>query len=250
MIDIHRTDKSKGNFTQIDNDLLFNPTLNAKTKVLLMQIICMQPSWQISIPYLTKINLDGETSIRSGLKELETKGYLEHRHVRNDLGQYVRIDHIVYEHLDLAHPDTDTRHVDYPDTGDHPINNIINNTTNNNIYYNTDVHKDTDPLLYHAQMIYDRYPPHRRGTLAQITKSLQQAKISAADYTVMLQQLDLWINSQDWAADGGQYVMGAVKWITTGRWRSHPRKPSIPERRDLSPDELWAIQQMMAADQD
>lgn len=247
MLEIHRTDKRKGNYTQIDNDLLFNPNLDAKAKILLIQIICMQPHWTLSVPYLEKINLDGKTSIRSGLTELKSKGYLEFRRIRDDAGKYVRTDHIVYEHLDLVHPHADIRNVDYPDVVDHPTNNNKNNKKNNN-KNNTDVFTDPNLLHNHAQMIYDRYPDHRCGTFEQIVTALQRSNISQDDYPQMLQQLDLWIESNDWKTDNGTYVMGAAKWITTGRWMDSPRKPRTPDRRDLDPDELWAIQQMMAED--
>ena len=64
------------NFTQISNNILRNPELSAKAKGILCLLLSNQQGWRSHVSTITQMMADGETSIRSGLKELEQMGYL------------------------------------------------------------------------------------------------------------------------------------------------------------------------------
>ena len=82
-----RTKGIRNNFTQIPKELLRNSELTPKAKGILCQLLSNKDSLKNTIKQLTKQNKTGKTSIRSGLKELERKGYLLRLEYRNSKSQ-------------------------------------------------------------------------------------------------------------------------------------------------------------------
>lgn len=72
---VFRIHKEK-NYTVISNFVYKDKTLSLKAKGLLSLMLSLPDDWDYSIEGLTKLSSDGETSIRSGLKELEENKYL------------------------------------------------------------------------------------------------------------------------------------------------------------------------------
>lgn len=65
------------NFTQVSNDMLRDARISFKAKGLLCSLLSNSSGqWVSYIDTLTKMGTEGETAIRSGLKELEDAGYL------------------------------------------------------------------------------------------------------------------------------------------------------------------------------
>lgn len=67
---------ASSNFTQIPNDMLRNPKLSAKAKGILCLLLSNREGWSSCIATIMNMMSDGETTIRSGLAELEKVGYL------------------------------------------------------------------------------------------------------------------------------------------------------------------------------
>lgn len=72
---VFRIHKEK-NYTVISNSVYKDKTISLKAKGLLSLMLSLPDDWDYSIEGLTKLSSDGETSIRSGLKELEEHKYL------------------------------------------------------------------------------------------------------------------------------------------------------------------------------
>ena len=64
------------NFTQIPNDLLRDPNISSKSKVLLCILLSNKEGWKSYLTTLCNMMKEGKTTIRSGLKELIELGYL------------------------------------------------------------------------------------------------------------------------------------------------------------------------------
>lgn len=65
----------------------------------------------------------------------------------------------------------------------------------------------------------------------------------------VMESLERWKASEDWAEEGGKFIPRAVNWLSRGTWRDTPRpKPSADGRRPLSEAELEAIRRMMEED--
>lgn len=67
----------KGGFTAVDNGLINDPTLSAKAKGILIYLLSKPDNWRPIAKDITNHMLEGETAIRSGMKELEQQGYLK-----------------------------------------------------------------------------------------------------------------------------------------------------------------------------
>lgn len=79
----------KSNFTVIDNQV-FKSNLSLKARGLLSTMLSLPDNWNFSTTGLTSIlPSDGESIIRSAIKELETNGYLTRERIRDDKGKIV-----------------------------------------------------------------------------------------------------------------------------------------------------------------
>jgi hypothetical protein len=64
-------------FTQVPNELLRNPEMSWKSKGLLCLLLSNKEGWRTYIKTITKMGRDGETSVISGIQELERLGLLK-----------------------------------------------------------------------------------------------------------------------------------------------------------------------------
>lgn len=103
--------EKKGNFTVIDNAIFKDYTLSMKAKGLLCQMLSLPDNWDYSIVGLTRLVSDGESAVRSTLKELEDAGYFRREQVREN-GKIVRIEYVISESKKCDFP-----HVDFPQQG-------------------------------------------------------------------------------------------------------------------------------------
>lgn len=92
---VMRTEKNK-DYTVMGNYHLRDKELSLKAKGLLSIMLSLPDGWNFSTQGLTTLSSDGETAIRSTLKELEQKGYLKRNKVRIN-GKIVDWEYVVYE---------------------------------------------------------------------------------------------------------------------------------------------------------
>lgn len=79
----------KSNFTVIDNQV-FKSNLSLKARGLLSTMLSLPDNWNFSTAGLTSIlPSDGESVIRSAIKELESGGYLTRERIRDDKGKII-----------------------------------------------------------------------------------------------------------------------------------------------------------------
>ncbi len=75
------------NYSIIDNTCLRDPNLSWKAKGLFAYLLSLPDDWQIYQKDLVNRATDGDTSLRSGIIELEKAGYLRRERQRNEFGQ-------------------------------------------------------------------------------------------------------------------------------------------------------------------
>ena len=93
-----RVRKNKENpFVMLDKRLFEDTRLSWKAKGLLGYLLSRPDDWTIRVSDLIKRSTDGETSVYTGLKELEENGYMERVRVRDDKGKFLRVEYFVYE---------------------------------------------------------------------------------------------------------------------------------------------------------
>ena len=93
---VMRVKKDK-NYSVISNCLLRDKDISLKAKGLLCVMLSLPDKWEFSIAGLAAISHEGETSIRSTLKELEQNRYLERGKVKDEKNKVISWDYIVYE---------------------------------------------------------------------------------------------------------------------------------------------------------
>ena len=102
---VFRTVKNK-NYTVMSNYHLRDKNLSLKSKGLLSFMLSLPEDWRYSLKGLAAISKDDIYVIRNCVKELEKYGYVQRRKARNDKGQMVDVEYIIYEQPinELKHP--------------------------------------------------------------------------------------------------------------------------------------------------
>lgn len=77
---------------------LRDTNLSLKAKGLLAQMLLLASNgFHLSTEYLLQLNPNGEWTIRSALRELETAGYIVRYQQRDASGRFLSTEYIVYE---------------------------------------------------------------------------------------------------------------------------------------------------------
>ncbi|MBR2683969.1 MAG: helix-turn-helix domain-containing protein, partial [Atopobiaceae bacterium] len=84
---VFRTHKNQ-NYTVMSNYHLRDRSLSLKAVGLLSKMLSLPDDWDYNLKGLMLLTKDGESSVRSDLKELEEAGYLE-RHTERVKGRFV-----------------------------------------------------------------------------------------------------------------------------------------------------------------
>lgn len=158
---IIRTVKDKNNpYTISDNRFRRDLRLSLQGRGLLGTILSLPPNWTFSVRGLTSICREGESCIRSTLKELEQLGYLTRKRTRGKDGKYGTVEYTFYErslYID-DNPHVGNPDVDLPVEDNTPqlINNILINKDINNpsIYPDGVMDRDTCIDMVRANIDY------------------------------------------------------------------------------------------------
>lgn len=98
------------------NHLLTDPKISLKAKGLFAYIQSKPEGWRFSMLRIAKDNQEGETAVRSAMKELEEAGYLGRTKRRTKTGQWE------HDYELISHPSVDYPTVDNPPVGNPPNN--------------------------------------------------------------------------------------------------------------------------------
>ncbi len=123
-----RTEKT-GNFTMISNSFIRDKQLSFKAKGVMILILSLPDSWNLSVKGLTAFAKEGRDTVIAAIHELEAAGDIERREVRDKKGRFRTVGYTVYENgRDPKHkeesvtplgrdpPDTDFPESVFPDT--------------------------------------------------------------------------------------------------------------------------------------
>lgn len=89
--------EKKSDFTVIDNGIFRDTSLSMKAKGLLCQMLSLPDNWNYSIAGLSTLVNDGESAVRSALKELKEAGYFRREQVRAN-GKIAKIEYVISEY--------------------------------------------------------------------------------------------------------------------------------------------------------
>lgn len=119
-------------FTTVDNAVLNDTNLSWKAKGLFVYLWSQADEWEFYETEVVKHSTDGIASLKAGLKELETTGYLKRERKRNEHGHFKENEWILSEQ-----PMLENRMLDNPTYEKRILDNrTLTNTNNNNTNYN------------------------------------------------------------------------------------------------------------------
>jgi len=95
-------------YGQAPNELLNDPNISLRAKGLFTFLQSKPDGWSFSINRISQQTSDGETSVRSAIKELEEGGYLKRESTRKKDGKWDGYDYILSESPSLDSPMTDS----------------------------------------------------------------------------------------------------------------------------------------------
>ncbi|GGX56125.1 hypothetical protein [Streptomyces chartreusis] len=121
-------------FTQVANALFRNSQLSYKAKGLFGLLSTHREGWRMSVADIVRRGRDGETAVRSGLKELEKYGFLVRERERGEDGALGAAAYFITDLPALqnsrSQPESGFPPVDSPTLADRPTkNNNLKNTT-------------------------------------------------------------------------------------------------------------------------
>lgn len=130
-----RESKSR-NYTTMDNTFLKDVRLSWKAKGVFAYILSLPENWKIHVEELMHHAQDGETALRSAIKELTDLGYIVKKQSRRDAGKFGDSVYIIIENPTNVENQTVIRDAGNPDavqreTVNRPL--INTNTQNTNI---------------------------------------------------------------------------------------------------------------------
>lgn len=146
---------------------------------------------------------------------------------------------------------TQSDHSTYIDRAGRPVE--VGNTApiktntqiNNNIYTDT-LNGESEQIIQAVQQLFDAYPLHRRQTISNIMRVVNDLSLTTDDLQLAQRNLAYYVESAMWHTSGGRYVPSVTKWLCEGLWRIRPKGPRADGRRELDDDEIAAIQRMMS----
>lgn len=122
-------------FTVISNDVLNNTALSWKAKGIFAYLWSQSDSWNFYEVEVLKHSTDGKASLKAGLKELESAGYLKRYRVRDEKGFLRESKWILSEEPMSDYPTLDNPTLENRTLENRTLTNTNYNNTNNN---NTD----------------------------------------------------------------------------------------------------------------
>lgn len=114
-------------FTTVDNTVLNDTKLSWKAKGLFVYLWSQADEWEFYETEVVKHSADGIASLKAGLKELETTGYLKRKRKRNEKGHFKENEWLLSEQ-----PILENRMLDNPIYENQTLINTNSNNTNLN----------------------------------------------------------------------------------------------------------------------
>ncbi|WP_050797023.1 DnaD domain protein [Ligilactobacillus ruminis] len=136
-------------FTVLSNDVLNNTALSWKAKGIFAYLWSQSDSWNFYEVEVLKHSTDGKASLKAGLKELESAGYLKRYRVRDGKGflresKWILSEEPMSDYPTLDNPTLENRTLENRTLENRTLTNTnYNNTNNNNTNLNEDAVVDT-----------------------------------------------------------------------------------------------------------
>ena len=192
---VFRVEKNH-NYTVMSNYHLRDTRLTLKSIGLLSKMLSLTDEWDYTTRGLAAICKEGVDAIGAALKELETRGYLIRRQIRDSKGRITDTEYTIYEspHTplpDTASPDTENPDMVKPDTEKPAELNIEKSNTEKTITYGS----STDSIPFRETAA--ARPPERKGRDAMSVTEIENYReliLENIEYDCLKQRYPLYLD--------------------------------------------------------
>lgn len=119
-------------FTALSNKIVRDDKLSWKARGIFLYLFSQSDDWDFYETEVVKHSIDGRDSLRSGLKELEDRGYIKRERIRNDKGQLMSSDWLLSDVPMLNEPMLEYPTLDSTTLSNTNKSNTNKSNTNNN----------------------------------------------------------------------------------------------------------------------
>ena len=144
--------KHNQDFVVMNKTGLEDSKLSFKAKGLLAYLLSKPDNWTANISHLKKVSTNGRDSVRTGLKELEDRGYLQRNPIRNDDGTIKEWESVIFE-MPVNSPETENPTLDNPTKEN---TTLINNDCNNNDSNKKTNNNKTQPISKKFKEVFEK----------------------------------------------------------------------------------------------
>lgn len=265
---------NRDRFTVIDNEAIRDDNLSLKGLGLLVKLISLPDNWEFSENGLEAIfKHDGQTSIRSGIKELEKFGYLKRQKVRDEKGRISKVEWVITENPHRENPHFENPSMDNPNLGNQPQYNTKEpktketNTKEQNTPYNPpegegtqdfksllDAFKadvcNTDNQHKEEKLGFDDWYSHypRKQARQRAEKAWKKIKPDQKLIKRMIDAVEVMKTKESWTKDNGQYIPLPATWLNDGRWEDEEAQPPEKHHYELLFDDNDTIEERFFGD--
>jgi hypothetical protein len=123
-------------YTVMNNTFLRDNKLSWKAKGLFAYILSLPEDWKIYLNELQTHATDGETSLRSAIKELTDNGYIIQKRLKDDKGRWASYAYQIIENPNVENPNVENPDMENPNVENPDMENQVLLNTNNTKYLN------------------------------------------------------------------------------------------------------------------
>lgn len=195
-------------FTVIDNAIFKDYSLSMKATGLLCKMLSLPDNWEYSIAGLTALVSDGESAVRSALKELQDAGYFRRERVRVN-GKITRIEYVISEYKNCEKPLVENPQQENPQQENR---GQLNTNTNKGLITSTtkDIHTE-------FEILWSMYPKKQGKDKAM--KSYEKARKSGTAYKDVFVGLEAYVNFIEANQTDMQYVKMGSTFFSQKAWQ-------------------------------
>ena len=210
--------EKRSSYTVIDNAIFKDNTLSMKAKGLLCQMLSLPDDWDYSIAGLATLVNDGESAVRSALKELQEAGYFRREQVRAN-GKIAKIEYVISEIKNC-----ENLVVENPQQENLKQENRAQLNTNNNKLLNKSNKKDIYTEFENLWKLY----PRKQGGKDKAFGYYERARKQGATYEEVESGIYAYLSYIDENEVDMQYVKQGTTFFSQKAWQddwSIRRKP-------------------------
>lgn len=187
-----RVSRQESEYVSILKAPIQDANLSWKAKGLLIYLLSLPEDKTIKISDITEFASDGESSLRSGIRELRDAGYIRQETIRNSKGVITGTEYVVREYPDMDKPDVENPHVENRAKSDeneakrsenqtamNPLKDSLKDSLNNNLKALKDL-KDLKDSTYEDPF------ENRTETPEKVPKTLENQTDGLSDHQEML----------------------------------------------------------------